>query len=178
MRICIFGAGAIGGFVAAHLAQVSGLEVSVVARGEHLAAIRARGLRVRSPSGELHAQVRATDRPEELGPQDLVFIALKQHQVTPALPGLAALLGPETAVVPPTTGIPYWYFHGLRGPHEGHRIERLDPGGAQWQMLGPQRSPPRWSSPASSTTTASCCAFPSANPMAAPARGCRGWPTR
>ena len=140
MRICIFGAGAIGGFVAAHLAQVDGLEISVVARGTHLAAIHARGLRVRSPQGEITAQVRATDRAEELGVQDLVFVALKQHQVAPALPALASLLGPQTTVVPPTTGIPYWYFHGLDGAHGGRQIERLDPGGAQWRTLGPARA--------------------------------------
>ena len=140
MRICIFGAGAIGGFVAAHLAQVDGLQVSVVARGAHPAAIRARGLRVLSPKGEITAQVRATDRAEELGPQDLVFIALKQHQLAPALPALASLLGPDTTVVPPTTGIPYWYFDGLGGAHGGCQIDRLDPGGAQWRTLGPARA--------------------------------------
>ncbi len=140
MRICIFGAGAIGGFVAAHLAQVDGVEVSVVARGAHLAAIREHGLRVHSPKGELAARVRATDRAEDLGPQDIVFIALKQHQLVPALPALASLLGPDTTVVPPTTGIPYWYFHGLGGAHGGQQIERLDPGGGQWRTLGPARA--------------------------------------
>ena len=140
MRICIFGAGAIGGFVAAHLAQVDGVEVSVVARGAHLAAIREHGLRVHSPKGELAARVRATDRAEDLGPQDIVFIALKQHQLVPALPALAYLLGPDTTVVPPTTGIPYWYFHGLGGAHGGQQIERLDPGGGQWRTLGPARA--------------------------------------
>ena len=73
MRICIFGAGAIGGFVAAHLAQLHELEVSVVARGEHLSAIRERGLRVVSPAGELCARVQATDQPATLGPQDIVL---------------------------------------------------------------------------------------------------------
>lgn len=140
MRICIFGAGAIGGFVAAHLALVDGLEVSVVARGAHLAAIRERGLRVVSPKGEIAARVIATDRAEDLGAQDLVFIALKQHQLAPALPALASLLGPDTTVMPPTTGIPYWYFHGLGGAHGGRQIERLDPGGAQWRTLGPERA--------------------------------------
>jgi len=140
LRICIFGAGAIGGFVAAHLAQVGGLEVSVVARGAHLAAIRTRGLRVVSPKGELQARVRASDRAQELGPQDVVFVALKQHQVAAALPDLATLLGPETAVLPPTTGIPYWYFHGLPGPHRDRQVERLDSGGAQWRTLGPERA--------------------------------------
>jgi hypothetical protein len=97
MKICIFGAGAIGGFVATHLAQVPGVDVSVVARGAQLAAIRERGLRVVTPQGETSARVQATDRPADLGPQDVVFIALKQHQVAPALDGLSALLGPQTA---------------------------------------------------------------------------------
>jgi 2-dehydropantoate 2-reductase len=136
-RICIFGAGAIGGFVAAHLARVDGV---VVARGAHLAAIRERGLRVVSPQGEVAARVQATDRAEDLGPQDIVFIALKQHQLADALPALASLLGPDTSVVPPTTGIPYWYFHGLDGAHGGRQVERLDPGGAQWRTLGPERA--------------------------------------
>ncbi len=140
MRICIFGAGAMGGFVAARLAQVPGLSVSVVARGEQLAAIRANGLRVESPAGDVQARVTATDRAEELGPQDAVFIALKQHQVTSALPAIVSLLGPETIVLPPTTGIPYWYFHELDGPWRGRQLEPLDPGGAQWRALGPQRA--------------------------------------
>jgi 2-dehydropantoate 2-reductase len=140
MRLCIYGAGAIGGFVAARLAQVPGLQLSVVARGAHLQAIREHGLRLRTPQGELHAAVSATDDPATLGPQDLVFIALKQHQVPAALPGLQTLLGPDTALVPPTTGIPYWYFHGLPGPHGGRPIEALDPGAAQWRTLGPQRA--------------------------------------
>ncbi|MBX3642133.1 MAG: 2-dehydropantoate 2-reductase [Rubrivivax sp.] len=140
MKICIFGAGAIGGFVAAHLARVDGLQLSVVARGAHLQAIRERGLRMLSPQGEQVARVHATDLAEELGPQDVVFIALKQHQVAAALPALASLLGPHTAVLPPTTGIPYWYFHGLGGPHAGHRIDRLDPDGAQWRTLDPARA--------------------------------------
>ena len=86
MKLCVFGAGAIGGFVAAKLAQVPGLQVSVVARGAHLDAIRERGLRVVSPAGDLVARVQATDDARTLGPQDCVFIALKQHQVAAALP--------------------------------------------------------------------------------------------
>jgi len=139
MKICIFGAGAIGGYLAAHLAQVKGIEVSVVARGEHLAAIRRQGLRLVSPKGELRVAVQATDQPAELGVQDLVILALKSHQVTPALDTIQALLGPDTAIVPPTTGIPYWYFHGLAGPFENRSIERLDPQGRQWRALSPER---------------------------------------
>lgn len=140
MKICIFGAGAIGGFLAAHLARVEGLEISVVARGPHLEAIRTSGLKVVSPRGNVAARPHATDDARELGPQDYVFVTLKQHQVTPALGDLASLIGPSTVVLPPTTGIPYWYFHGLEGPHRGRQIELLDPGGRQWQVLGPERA--------------------------------------
>ena len=139
MKVCIYGAGAIGGFVATRLAQVSGVEVSVVARGSHLEAIRARGLRVVSPEGEISARVKATDRPAELGPQDYVFIALKQHQLSGALDGIGELLHETTAVLPPTTGIPFWYFYKLRGPREDNQIDRLDPGGLQWRRIGPER---------------------------------------
>jgi 2-dehydropantoate 2-reductase len=139
MRICIFGAGAIGGYLATHLARVDGVSVSVVARGEHLAAIRRNGLAVESPHGTLRAQVQATDDPRDLGEQDVVILALKSHQVTAALDGVKGLLGPQTAVVPPTTGIPYWYFHDLPGAFRNRRIERLDPQGRQWDALAPER---------------------------------------
>lgn len=139
MKLCIFGAGAIGGYLAAHLAGVDGIELSLVARGAHLEAIRRDGLRLLSPQGERCVRVRATDNPAELGPQDLVLLALKSHQVTPALRQIGALLGPQTAVMPPTTGIPYWYFHGVKGPFENQRLERLDPQGRQWAALAPER---------------------------------------
>jgi 2-dehydropantoate 2-reductase len=138
-KICIFGAGAIGGYLAVHLAQVEGLEVSVVARGAHLAAIQRDGLRLDSPLGEKRARVRATDRAQELGVQDYVIVALKSHQVGEALDGVGALLGPHTVVLPPTTGIPYWYFHGLPGPLRDHQMERLDPQGRQWRAIAPER---------------------------------------
>lgn len=139
MKICIYGAGAIGGYLAAHLAQAGGVHVSVVARGAHLAAIRRDGLLVKSPQGTLHARVEATDDPRALGPQDYVVLALKSHQVPAALEGVQALLGPETAVLPPTTGIPYWYFHGLPGELRDRQIDRLDPQGLQWRAMAPGR---------------------------------------
>jgi 2-dehydropantoate 2-reductase len=110
------------------------MEVSIVARGEQLAAIRANGLELHSPTGDVRCAVRATDDPAELGPQDYLFITLKSHQVLPALPQLHSLIGPQTAILPPTTGIPYWYFHGLDGTPQ-QTIERLDPGGALWDAL-------------------------------------------
>ncbi|MEA2728239.1 MAG: 2-dehydropantoate 2-reductase [Acetobacteraceae bacterium] len=140
MKICIFGAGAIGGYIGAHLAQVPGIDVSVVARGPQLVAIREHGLRVVGPDAALVVEVRATDRPEELGPQDYVFITLKSHQVGPALGGISSLIGPQTVVIPPTTGIPFWYFYGQRGQFANHRLEPLDPGGRQWDILGPERA--------------------------------------
>lgn len=139
MKICVFGAGAIGGYLAARLAQVDRLSVSVVARGEHLAAIRRNGLAIESPQGTLRARVAATDHPADLGEQDVVFLALKSQQVAPALDSLKPLLAPRTAVLPPTTGIPYWYFHGLPGPLRDRQIERLDPQGRQWAALDPAR---------------------------------------
>lgn len=138
MKVCIYGAGAIGGFIAARLSQVDGVDVSVVARGDNLAAIRRDGLRLVSPGGDIEARVRATDDPAELGEQDYVFLSLKSHQLVSALPGIGTLLGAETAVLPPTTGIPYWYFHGLEG-FETKAVEALDPGGAQWKALPGQR---------------------------------------
>jgi 2-dehydropantoate 2-reductase len=115
------------------------VSVSVVARGAHLDAIRRDGLLLESPKGTLRARVQASDHPRELGPQDLVILALKSHQVAPALDQIRELLGPHTAVVPPTTGIPYWYFHGLEGPWRDRRVERLDPGARQWTALAPER---------------------------------------
>jgi 2-dehydropantoate 2-reductase len=139
VKICVFGAGAIGGYLAAHFAQVEDLTVSVVARGEHLEAIKANGIRLETPRGALVGKIAATDRPAELGPQDFVILALKSQQVFPALESIQPLLGPHTSVLPPTTGIPYWYFHGLPGPLRDHQVERLDPQGAQWRSLAPER---------------------------------------
>lgn len=139
MKVCVCGAGAIGGHIAGHLARTDA-EVSVIARGPHLDAMRRNGLRIVKPGEDFTVKVRATDDAAELGPQDYVFITLKSHQVSGALDALKPLLGDHTAVVPPTTGIPYWYFHGHPGPHRDRRLERLDPGGRQWAVLGPERA--------------------------------------
>jgi 2-dehydropantoate 2-reductase len=140
MRICIYGAGSIGCYLGAHLSQVPDVAVTMVARGATLAALKERGILLQGKEGDRVFPVAATGDPASLPPQDVVFITLKAHQVEESLPGIAALLGPETAVVPPTTGIPYWYFHGLAGPHQGRQLERLDPSGRQWATLGPERA--------------------------------------
>jgi 2-dehydropantoate 2-reductase len=139
MNICVFGAGAIGSLIAARLARVSGVNVSVIARGKQLAAIRSNGLRVLGAGEDFSVRVTATDNPVELGPQDYVFVALKSHQFEEALDSIQPLLGPETVVIPPTTGIPYWYFHGQQGVHANRRIERLDPNGRLWAAIPPER---------------------------------------
>lgn len=131
MRIAVFGAGAIGGHLAVSLAS-AGADVSVVARGAHLDAIRERGLRM----GERTVRLPASGDAAELGAQDAVFITLKSHQLPAALPGVTALLGPETAVVTAMNGLPYWYFHG-RG---GRRIESVDPGGCIRAAIDPGRA--------------------------------------
>ncbi len=140
MKICLYGAGSIGGIIGAHLARVKGVEVSLVARGGHLDAIRRNGLRLICPHADFTVKVNATDDPAELGPQDVVFITLKTHQYLAVLDRVMPLLGPQTALIPPTTGAPYWFFHKLTGPFEGSRLKRMDPNGRQWSMFGPERA--------------------------------------
>jgi 2-dehydropantoate 2-reductase len=139
MKITIFGAGAIGGYLAAKLAIAGRTDLSIVARGAHLEAIQANGLRLIEDGQESVAPVRAAAKAEELGVQDCVVLALKAHSLTPALDQIAPLLGDGTAVVTMQNGVPWWYFHGVGGPLEGTRLNAVDPGGAIWQRIGPQR---------------------------------------
>jgi 2-dehydropantoate 2-reductase len=138
MKICIFGAGAIGGFMGVLLAR-AGADVSFVARGAHLAAMRENGARLLMDGKELKAAVRCTDDPRELGPQDYVIITLKAHSVPGAVESMVPLLDDHTAVVTGVNGIPYWYFHGQKTELEGSSLESIDPGGKQWRILGPGR---------------------------------------
>ncbi|HVZ14413.1 MAG TPA: 2-dehydropantoate 2-reductase [Bauldia sp.] len=140
MRICIFGAGSIGGYVGAKLAAKGEVEVSLVARGPHLEAMRQRGLTLKEGGNETTVQVTATDRPADLPPQDYVILALKAHSVPGILDGLKPLLGPGTAVVTAQNGVPWWYFYKSGGPYEGRRIEAVDPGGRIWSTIGPERA--------------------------------------
>lgn len=139
MKVCVFGAGSVGGHMAGRLAQ-NGAEVSLVVRGAHLAAIRERGLRVVAPDGTIEAKVAASADPADLGPQDAVVVSVK----APSLPSVAAairpLLGPDTAVAFVMNGIPWWYFHREGGAHDGARLARIDPGDAVWTAVGPERA--------------------------------------
>ncbi|MBC8267310.1 MAG: 2-dehydropantoate 2-reductase [Rhodospirillaceae bacterium] len=139
MKICVFGAGAIGGYMAVELKR-AGYDVSIVTRGAHLEAIRANGLRLRIAGEEKTATVTASDDPADLGSQDYVILTLKAHSVPPIADKLAPLLGKETAVVTGMNGMPFWYFHGLEGAWRDHRIESVDPGGVLWRTITPQRA--------------------------------------
>ena len=138
MKICIFGAGAIGGFMAAKLAQ-AGADVSIVARGPHLAAIRAQGLTLIEEGMTTTLPLRAAEDPADLGPQDYVIVTLKAHSVPPVVPRMQPLIGDHTTLVSGVNGVPWWYFHRLGGPYEGTRLASVDPGDAQWTGFGPDR---------------------------------------
>ncbi|WP_299739725.1 2-dehydropantoate 2-reductase [uncultured Roseobacter sp.] len=138
MKICIFGAGAIGGYMGAKLAQ-AGAEVSLVARGPHLAAMRANGLTLIEESGQSNVPVNVSEDPAALGPQDYVIVTLKAHSVPPVVDKMQPLIGPETTIVSGVNGVPWWYFHKIGGPLEGTRLTTVDPGNAQWDGFGPDR---------------------------------------
>jgi 2-dehydropantoate 2-reductase len=140
MKVCIFGAGAIGGYLAVGLARVPGVEVSVIARGAHLAAIRDNGLTLIKDGEETTVRVRASSNPADIGPVDVVLNCLKSHQAWESAEALRPLLGPETAVVCCQNGVPWWYFHQLSGDFEGHRLDAVDRDDRQWQAIGPGRA--------------------------------------
>ena len=139
MRICVFGAGAVGGHLAVKLA-LGGHDVSVVARGEHLAAIRRGGLTLRVREKSLVGVVRASDRADELGPQDVVISTLKATGLTSLAQQAAPLLDPATTVVFAQNGIPWWYPIGLASARPAPPdLSRLDPGGLLAAAVAPQR---------------------------------------
>ena len=130
MKICVVGAGAIGGYLGAKLA-LAGEDVTFIARNRNLEAINAHGFRLILEDGsEEHAPtVKAVQHMADAGPQDAVLLTLKAHQVKDVLPGLRELFGPQTMVVTMINGIPWWYFHKLGGDYDGRRLDSVDPGG-------------------------------------------------
>ena len=139
MRICIFGAGAIGGYLGVQLA-LSGEDVSFIARGPHLEAMQKSGVKLIIDDEERVAHPRCTDDPADIGPQDIVIVTLKAHSLPGVADAMQPLLGPKTAVVTGTNGIPWWYFYRLKGPWADHRLESVDPGGTLWGKIGPERA--------------------------------------
>ncbi|MEO7385608.1 MAG: 2-dehydropantoate 2-reductase [Gammaproteobacteria bacterium] len=139
MKICIYGAGAIGGYLGAQLAGTDA-EVSLVARGAHLAAMQGRGLTVISGGERRTVPVRCTDDPRTLGPQDYVILTLKAHSTLSVVDHLQPLLGKDSAIVTAQNGVLWWYFHAFPGPLANRHLESADPGGRIWRTLGPERA--------------------------------------
>ena len=139
MKICIFGAGAIGGYMGVKLAQ-AGADVSLVARGPHLAAMKDKGLTlIEEDKDPVTVPVTASDNPADLGPQDYVIVTLKAHSVPPIVGKMQPLIGDDTTIVSGVNGVPWWYFHKIGTDLEGTRLESVDPGNAQWDGFGPDR---------------------------------------
>lgn len=136
MKICVYGAGAIGGLMAAWLAR-SGHDVSVVARGAQLDAIRSSGVRVQSKGKTEAFKVKAESDPARLGPQDYVLVTVKAHSLTGVADTIAPLLGKDTSVVTAMNGVPWWFFQGIKA--QDNRLESLDPGGKLTRAIAIER---------------------------------------
>jgi 2-dehydropantoate 2-reductase len=139
MKFCVYGAGAIGGYLAVELA-LAGHQVCVVARGAHLKAIQENGLKLLIQGREKTARVAAEDDPASLGPQDFVICALKAHQAYDSARTFAPLLGPTTGVLTATNGIPWWYFYKAGTPYDGRQLNSVDPGARLWNCIQPSRA--------------------------------------
>ena len=152
-RVLIFGAGAIGGYMGVKLAG-AGADVTFFARGPHLAAMKANGIKLISEGTEtVVTKARFTDDPAEAGVQDYVIVALKATGLAPAAGQIARLMGPDTALVTAMNGVPYWYFYGHGGRHDGKRLKSVDPEGKLWEALPPSRA-------------IGCVVYPAANILA------------
>lgn len=138
LRVCVVGAGAVGGMIGARLAA-SGTATSALARGETLEALRHNGWRLIEQDGEICGPVHASDDAAELGPQDVVVVAVKAQSLPELAPRLTPLLGPDTVVVPAMNGVPWWFCDGLGGPVDGLRLRAVDPDGAIAHALPPSR---------------------------------------
>jgi 2-dehydropantoate 2-reductase len=138
MKFLIAGAGAIGAYVGARMSG-AGFDVTLFARGPHLRAMQERGVQVKSAEGNFVAHPRMVASLEEVGPVDVVFLAVKAHGLSQLAPRLAPVLGPETCVVSLQNGIPWWYFQGFGGEWEGLRLERVDPAGVISSAIEPRR---------------------------------------
>jgi 2-dehydropantoate 2-reductase len=140
LKVCIFGGGAIGGYIAAHLARAKQCEVSVVARGETFEAIRNNGIRIVKPSEEFTVPVNVCATPDQLRAQDYIFVTLKAHQMDGAINQIVPLMDSHTTVLPPTTGIPYYFFHDWQGGLKDRQMDGIDPNGRQWRALPPEQA--------------------------------------
>ena len=140
VKICIYGAGAIGGYLAAGLAAVDGVELSLIARGPHLKAIQTNGLILEIDGETRVSHPIAVQNPADLGPQDYVIVTLKAHQSWDIAEQMLPLFGKETAVVTCQNGVPWWYTFGLGGDYDATPIHAVDPQERQWKLIGPERA--------------------------------------
>lgn len=140
MKICVFGAGAIGGLMAAKMAAAQSAEVTIIARGPHLAAMQKNGLKLISDGQETIVHPRCVATAEEAGVQDAVIVTLKAHSLAGAAKQMQPLLGPETSIVSAVNGIPWWYFYKFGGQFDGRRVESVDAGGEVSALLAPERA--------------------------------------
>ena len=138
MKFLIAGAGAIGAYMGACMAR-AGQDVTLFARGPHLRAMQEHGVRVKSVDGDFEAHPKIAANLEDVGPVDVVFLGVKAHGLTHLAPQLRPVIGPDTAVVGTQNGIPWWFFQGWGGEHEGMHLERVDPGGAIAAAIEPRR---------------------------------------
>jgi 2-dehydropantoate 2-reductase len=139
MKVCIYGAGAIGAYLGAALVE-AGCDVTLIARGPHLEAMQKHGLTLEIEGATRNVRIRCTSDPAAVGPQDFVILTLKAHSVASVADKIATLLGPKTPIVTAQNGILWWYFYALPGPWENHHLDTVDPGGHVWSTLGPQRA--------------------------------------
>jgi 2-dehydropantoate 2-reductase len=138
MRIGVFGAGAIGGLLGAKLAA-AGADVTFIARGPHLAAMQANGVRLITGGETITVHPRCLADAGEAGTQDYVVVTLKAHSLPGAAPQIARMMGPDSALVTGINGVPYWYFYGQESAWRDRRIESVDPGGKLWDILPPSQ---------------------------------------
>lgn len=138
MRICIYGAGAIGGYLAVQLA-LAGENVKLIARGPHLKAIQRDGLKLLIRGEERRICLPSTDNPAEVGVQDYVIVTLKAPSVLKVVDAMQSLFDPQTAVVWGINGIPWWYFYRMDGRWANYQLASIDPGGLQWSEIDPRR---------------------------------------
>ncbi len=139
MKVAIFGAGAIGGFLGVKLAQ-AGADVTFIARGPHLAAMQANGVTLVSEGERVTVRPRCVASAGEAGTQDYVVVTLKAHGLPGAAEQIASMMGPDSALVTGINGIPYWYFYGLDSPYRDRVVESVDPGGRLWDVLPPRQA--------------------------------------
>jgi 2-dehydropantoate 2-reductase len=139
MKVAVFGAGAIGGMMGVKLAA-AGADVTFIARGPHLAAMQQNGVTLNSFGETTTVRPRCLADAARAGVQDYVIVTLKAHSLPAAAPSIAAMMGPETALITAVNGVPYWYFHGMPGPWADRRVESVDPGGVVWNTLPPSQA--------------------------------------